>query len=196
MRKEFDKKLSAIDPRFRKKITDLFDAMHESVSLLYEAATHDEKTGLYNNKFFETILDMEIEKTKRGKERLCLMMLDIDFFKKINDKYGHLKADNLLERLASVLKNKVRVSDVVARFGGEELMILLPATTLRSAKRLAKRLQNAIHSDAMLKKHGLTVSGGITEFREKDNKKNFKQRVDKALYKAKNQGRDRFVVLE
>jgi PleD family two-component response regulator len=85
MNKNFDKKLSALDPRFRKKIHDLLDSMHESVSMLYEAATHDEKTGLYNNKFFETILEMEIEKAKRGKEDLSLIMVDIDFFKKIND---------------------------------------------------------------------------------------------------------------
>lgn len=66
MDKKIEEKLSALDPRFKKKIQDLFDSMNESVSMLYEAAIHDEKTGLYNNKFFETVFEMEAEKAKRG----------------------------------------------------------------------------------------------------------------------------------
>ena len=196
MDKKLDKKLSALDPRFRKKITELLDTMHESISLLYEAATHDEKTGLYNNKFFENILDMEVEKAERGQQKLSIIFMDIDFFKKINDTYGHMKADELLAKLAGLLKKHVRKSDIVARFGGEELIILLPETNIIKAKKFALRLKKAIHSDRMLKKHKLTVSGGITQFKKRDTKKTFKQRADKALYQAKNQGRDRFVSLE
>ena len=85
MDKKIEKKLSALDPRFRKKISDLFASIHESVSMLYEAATHDEKTGLYNNKFFETVLEMEMEKAKRYQQKLSLLIIDIDFFKRIND---------------------------------------------------------------------------------------------------------------
>jgi diguanylate cyclase (GGDEF)-like protein len=195
MNKNFDKKLSALDPRFRKKIHDLLDSMHESVSMLYEAATHDEKTGLYNNKFFETILEMEIEKAKRGKEDLSLIMVDIDFFKKINDELGHMKADEILAKLAGVLIRKVRKSDVVARFGGEEFFILLPETNLIKAKRFASRLGKAIKDDSFLKKYNISVSGGITQFRRGDTKDRFKQRVDKGLYNAKNSGRDKFVVM-
>jgi diguanylate cyclase (GGDEF)-like protein len=195
MNKNFDKKLSALDPRFRKKIHDLLDSMHESVSMLYEAATHDEKTGLYNNKFFETILEMEIEKAKRGKEDLSLIMVDIDFFKKINDELGHMKADEILAKLAGVLIRKVRKSDVVARFGGEEFFILLPETSLIKAKRFASRLGKAIKDNPFLKKYNITVSGGITQFRKGDTKDRFKQRVDKGLYNAKNSGRDKFVVM-
>ena len=194
MNKKLNKKLSALDPRFRKKITELFDSMQESISLLYEAATHDEKTNLYNNKFFETILDMEIEKAGRKQENLSLMIIDIDFFKNINDKYGHIKADELLEKLAEILQKQVRKSDVVARFGGEEFIILLPETNLTKAKRLASRLRKSIHSDKMLKKHKLTVSGGITQFKKGDTKKSLKTRADKALLKAKKSGRDKFLV--
>jgi diguanylate cyclase len=188
-------KLSALDPRFRKKIHDLFDSIHESVSMLYDAATHDEKTGLYNNKFFETMLEMEIERAKRG-HRLSLIIIDIDFFKKINDKYGHMEADELLKRLAEVLENTVRKADLVARFGGEEFTILLHETGLDKAKKLAARLKTAVHSDSMLKKYKLTVSGGIAFFKkETDNKKKFKERADKALYEAKESGRNKFVAL-
>ncbi len=197
MDKKLGDKLSALDPRFRKKIQDLFESIHESVSLLYEAATHDEKTGLYNHKFFETLLDMEIEKAKRGQQKLSLIMIDIDFFKKINDVHGHIKADELLKRLADVVRKHIRKSDIIARFGGEEFIILLPETNLEKAKKFAIKVKREIHLDKVLKKYHLTVSGGITQFREKrDSKKKFKERADKALYKAKEAGRDRFAVME
>jgi len=196
MKKETQKKLHALDPRFRKKFTELMSMMDESISLLYEAATHDEKTGLYNNKFFENMLDIEIEKAKRGQQKLSLFMIDIDFFKKINDAYGHMKADELLARLAQVLMKQIRKSDIAARFGGEEFFVLLPETNLAKAKKLTGRLRDAIKKDSVLKKHGIEVSGGITEFKKGDTKKKLKERVDKALYQAKRQGRDRFVVVK
>ncbi len=193
MDKRLSKKLSALDPRFRKKINELFYSMHESISLLYEAATHDEKTGLYNNKFFESVFEMEIEKAKRGQQKLSLVIIDIDYFKKTNDKYGHIKSDKLLKKLAEVIKNHVRKSDVVARFGGEEFIVLLPETSIEKAKKFCLRLKKSIHLDNMLKKHGITVSGGITQFKSKgDSGEKMKQRADKALYQAKNTGRDRF----
>ncbi len=196
MKKETKKKLHALDPRFRKKFTELMSMMDESISLLYEAATHDEKTGLYNNKFFENMLEMEIEKAKRGQEKLSLFIIDIDFFKKINDTYGHMKADELLAQLAKVLMKQIRKSDIAARFGGEEFFVLLPETDLAKAKKLTVRLRSAIKKDKMLSKHGVEVSGGITEFKKNDTAKKLKERVDKALYQAKEQGRDRFISLE
>jgi diguanylate cyclase (GGDEF)-like protein len=197
MDKKIEKKLSALDPRFRKKINDLFESINESVSMLYEVATHDEKTGLYNNKFFETLLDMEIEKAKRGQQKLSLIMIDIDFFKKINDTYGHMKADELLKQLADLIKKNVRKSDIVARFGGEEFTILLPETDLLKAKAFSLKLRRLIHADKVLKKHKVTVSGGVTQFRTKeDNKKKIKERVDKALYNAKSLGRDKFIAVK
>lgn len=194
--KKMDDKLHALDPRFRKKVEDLFETIIDSFSSLYEVATHDEKTGLYNNKFFETLLDMEIEKAKRHKEKLSIIITDIDFFKKINDKYGHMKADELLKRLAEIILSLIRKSDIAARFGGEEFILLLPETSLPKAMGFAVRLRQAIHKDSVLKKHGLTVSGGITQYKEKDNKKKMKERVDKALYAAKNNGRDKFVAIK
>jgi diguanylate cyclase (GGDEF)-like protein len=196
MDKKIEEKLHALDPRFKKKIQDLFKSMNESISMLYDAATHDEKTGLYNNKFFETIFEMEIEKAMRKQQKLSIIMTDIDFFKKINDTHGHMKADEFLKRLAEVIQKQVRGSDVAARFGGEEFVILLPETNLEKAKRFATRLKTAIHSDKILSKYHVTVSGGITQFKEKDNKKKMKERVDKALYQAKETGRDKFVAVK
>ncbi|MBS3085645.1 GGDEF domain-containing protein [Candidatus Pacearchaeota archaeon] len=193
---KLNKKVSALDPKFREKITELFSTMHESISLLYEAAIHDEKTGLYNNKFFDTMLDIEFEKAKRGRQRLCLFVIDIDFFKKINDAYGHLMADKLLKKLAEILQRSLRKSDIIARFGGEEFFIIFPETSIEKAKFLTSRLREIIKSDKTLKKYSLTISGGLTEFKKSDTKKTLMKRADKALYKAKNSGRDRFVVLK
>ena len=193
MDKKIEKKLSALDPRFKRKIQDLFTSINESVSMLYDAAIHDEKTGLYNNKFFETVFEMEAEKAKRRQQKLSLIMIDIDFFKKINDTLGHMKADELLKRLADVIKKRIRKSDIVARFGGEEFVILLPETNLEKAKRFAARLKTAVHSDSMLKRYHVTLSGGISQYKDQENRKKLKERVDKALYQAKETGRDKFV---
>ena len=196
MEKKLDKKISALDPKFKKKIEELFETMNQSISILYEAATHDEKTGLYNSKFFDNMVDLEIEKFKRGYEKLSLLMIDIDFFKKINEKYGHIKADDILVRLARIFEKTLRKSDIISRFGGEEFFMLLPGTNLEKAKRLTSRLKTNIKKDSLLKRHKVTVSGGLTEFKSKDTKKSFMKRADKALYEAKNSGRDKFVVIK
>lgn len=189
-------KVSALDPKFREKINDMFEAMHKSISMLYDAAIRDEKTGLYNNKFFETVLDMESEKAKRKQQKLSLVIIDVDHFKKINDTYGHLKADEMLAELGKIIMKTIRKSDIAARFGGEEFFILLPETNLEKAKKFAARLRTAIHTDKFLKKFKLTASGGITQYKEGDNKMKFKERTDKALYRAKEGGRDRFEVIK
>jgi len=192
---DINKKVSALDPKFREKISEMFNAMQKSIHMLYEAAIKDEKTGLYNNKFFETLLEMEIDKVKRREEKLSLMIIDIDYFKKVNDAHGHLKADEILSHLARLLRKTIRKSDIPARFGGEEFFVLLPETSIEKAKKLAARLKKAIHSDEFLKKYDITVSGGISQFKRRDTKTKFKDRADKALYKAKNSGRDKFVVI-
>lgn len=193
-------KKTNLDPQFKEKIEKIFGNVSEQqkkyISWLYDLATHDEKTGLYNNKFFESILEMEIEKAQRGQEKLCLFIIDIDFFKKVNDTYGHIKADEFLIRLAKILQEQLRKSDVAARFGGEEFFILLPQTSIEKAKKITARLRTAIKTDNVLKRHGITVSGGLTRYIEKDTKKSFMERADKAMYKAKDAGRDRFVALE
>ncbi len=196
MDKKTEEKLGALDPKFKEKITQLFESMQQSVSMLYEAATHDEKTGLYNNKFFETILEMEMEKAKRHQQKLSLVITDIDFFKRINDTYGHMRADELLARLAEVFKKEVRKSDIVARFGGEEFVILLPETDINKAKKFAGRLRQAVKKDKFLKEHELTFSGGLTEYKKGDTKLKIKERADKGVYKAKDTGRDKIVAVK
>jgi diguanylate cyclase (GGDEF)-like protein len=194
-----EKKVTPLSPKFKEKIEELIKEAKPShkkyISLLYEAATRDQKTNLYNNKFFETYLDIELERARRG-ENLSLFIIDIDFFKKINDRYGHLKADEFLIRLSKILKKQLRKPDIAARFGGEEFFILLPNTTINQAKIITSRLRDAIKKDKTLKKANVTVSGGLTQFKEGDDARKIKERADQALYKAKNTGRDKFVAME
>lgn len=193
MKKEMDKKMSALNPKFREQIKKILENVNASIDMLYEAAIHDEKTGLYNSKFFNNILEMEMEKAQRGKQKLSLLIIDIDFFKKVNDTYGHIKADEILEHIAKLMINSARKYDIVARFGGEEFVILLPETSLEKAKKFCNRIRKKIHEDKFLKKFNITVSGGIAAYKKKESKKFFYKRADKALYKAKNSGRDKFV---
>ena len=192
-------KKRVLHPDFKKEMERLFGKMNKDqkdhLSELYDLATLDEKTGLYNNKFFENILEMEIEKAQRGYQKLCLFIIDIDFFKKVNDTHGHLKGDEILKRLANVLKDQLRKSDVAARFGGEEFFILLPQTGLEKSKLITSRIRQAIKEDSVLGKYGITVSGGLTCYVQKDTKKSIQERADKALYKAKETGRDKFVAI-
>ena len=188
-----------LDKKFLEKLETLINKMNPSqkkyISKLYEIAIHDEKTGLYNNKFFDSVLEMEMEKAQRGYQNLCVFVIDIDFFKKINDSFGHIRADELLKKLARILKKQLRLSDIAARFGGEEFFILLPETNIDKAKIITARLREAIKNDPVLKKYSLTVSGGLTQYRQKDTKKSLMERADKAMYRAKQTGRDRFVAI-
>jgi diguanylate cyclase (GGDEF)-like protein len=138
---------------------------------------------------------MEFEKAKRGSQELSLFILDIDHFKKINDVYGHIQADKLLEQLAKILTKIIRKSDILARFGGEEFIILFPETNIRKAKEVTSRIRDAIKEDKLLRNHKLTVSGGLTKYIKKDSTNSMLKRADKALYDAKESGRDRLIAI-
>lgn len=173
----------------------LLDKIQISVNKLYHIATHDEKTGLYNHVFFKDVFGFELDKAKRGKP-LSLIIADIDYFKKINDNFGHVKADVILKHLAQVLKENVRKYDVVARFGGEEFFVMLPNTKLNRAIKIAERLRKAVLLNTALKRCRVTISAGISEYKQKDNFERIAQRADKALYKAKREGRNRVCVVD
>ena len=171
------------------QLKTILDKIHLDASRLYYIATHDEKTGLYNHASFKEVFSLELDKAKRGKP-LSLIMIDIDFFKKINDTYGHIQADKILLKLAQLLQNQVRKYDVVARFGGEEFFVILPNTKLKKAKDVAERLRKSVLANNYLRKYKVKISLGITEYKEKDNLEKMSKRADAALYEAKKSGRN------
>ncbi|MFH1452090.1 MAG: GGDEF domain-containing protein [archaeon] len=184
-----------LNPKFKEKVDKILDEIKNSLFDLYDVAIRDEKTGIYNYRFFKNIFEMEIEKAKRGKQKLSLVIIDIDFFKKFNDAHGHLVGDEILVELAKTLSGVLRKYDILARFGGEEFFVLLPSTSLSRAKRVAERLRLSLFKNKKLKKYKVTISLGVSEYRAKDSIAKMIKRADKALYVAKKSGRNRVGVL-
>jgi len=185
---DFKNKLKALDPAMRENMSKLLKELEKNINYLYEIATIDEKTGVYNNKFFKTVSEMELDKAKRGIGPLSLFMIDLDNFKKLNDTYGHLIGDLVLKRLGFILKKGTRKYDIVSRFGGEEFVILLPNTSIKRARIVCDRLRVNVQKDVKLKKYSVTLSGGLVEYKKGDSVKRMQVRADNALYKAKKAG--------
>jgi PAS domain S-box/diguanylate cyclase (GGDEF) domain len=161
---------------------------------LMELAMKDVLTSAYNRRFFDRRLAEELERFKRHGQGLSLVMIDIDFFKKVNDKYGHQFGDEALRRMAATCAATIRVSDLVARYGGEEFCVLLPDTDLDEGFALAQRLGRAVAEYEIryqeLSAH-ITISAGVASSREGDGPDDILRRADEALYKAKANGRNR-----
>ena len=159
-------------------------------------ASHDPLTGLWNRQRFETELDRELERARRYNTPCSLIMLDVDHFKAINDAHGHDAGDRVLARLGRVLASEVRGPDRVARWGGEEFMVLLPQTDLAAAARLAERLRARIAEADAHGWIGCTASLGVAACNGPDHRSAVLKRLDDALYRAKEHGRDRVYTLD
>lgn len=192
---DFEKKLKILNPEVKKKLSKLIKEIEKNIDYLYDLATIDEKTGVYNNKFFKTLSEMELDKAKRKIGPLSLMIIDLDNFKKLNDTYGHLIGDKMLKRLGFVLKENTRKYDIVSRFGGEEFVILLPNTNIKRAKVVCERLRKKVQLDNEMGKYFVTLSGGLTEYKNRDSVKKMQLRADKAVYLAKKKGKNRIEII-
>lgn len=159
---------------------------------LEHAAYHDRLTGAFNRHFFDRLVEKEIARSGRRGEPLSLLIVDIDHFKRVNDKHGHLVGDDVLKELVSHILERVRESDVLARWGGEEFALLLPDTSLDGAKALAESLRASVEATEFGEVlTGLTISLGGTQIWAGDSPKAGFRRADEALYKAKGSGRNR-----
>ncbi|MCR4284784.1 MAG: GGDEF domain-containing protein [archaeon] len=186
---------SVLNLEFKKEVSKVLKKFKKSLYELHDLATRDDKTGLYNHRFFTNVFEIELEKARRGKQNISLAMLDIDCFKKYNDKYGHVMGDEILYDLAQTLLKTTRKYDVLARFGGEEFLVLLPETPLSKAKKAAERMRKGLYKNNKLKKYGITISIGVTEYKDKDTMKKMITRTDKALYQSKQDGRNRVTAI-
>ncbi|EDY87198.1 response regulator PleD [gamma proteobacterium HTCC5015] len=162
---------------------------------LEELANKDALTGLYNRQYF---FDHANEWDKRCRENsghFSLLMLDVDHFKSINDRFGHPVGDRVLQRVSNVIKGFMRQEDMCARYGGEEFICLLPDTNAAGAKAVAERIRLGMEHQAFLKARGLSlsVSIGATTMSANDNLETLIERADQALYEAKDGGRNRAV---
>lgn len=166
-------------------------------SKVLQYATLDALTNLNNRRQFEVRLKQEIATTKRQKNPLCAMMVDIDFFKKVNDTYGHASGDAVLRTVASIIKEHLRESDIPSRYGGEEFAVLLPYTHIEEAKIVGERLRKAVEMTPIpidKKNINVTISMGLAEFSPQETGEDLFKRADSALYEAKESGRNRVCV--
>ena len=160
----------------------------------------DALTGAYNRHYLRKELSTLLLAAQKNKTPMSLIMLDIDHFKRINDEYGHLAGDEVLKSTAKRLKEKLRSSDALIRYGGEEFLVLLPDTRLNNAEETAERMRELVARATLT--HGgksiqVTASFGIVEFElERDDIDRLLHRADQALYSAKKAGRNRVVKQE
>lgn len=175
-------------------------------SLLYERTVAlsrtDSLTGLLNNKTFKEALHQEILRARRFKKSFGLIMIDIDYFKKYNDTHGHPQGDYLLKRIADLLRDNLKDTDIVARYGGEEFSILLPETTKEQTAIIAERLRSFVEWVRFPKEETqpegkITISVGVAGYPEDGTTaEEVLNAADKALYRAKAEGRNRIKVAE
>ena len=167
-------------------------------STILQYATLDALTNLNNRRQFETRLSQEIAIAKRQNNPLCAMMIDIDFFKGVNDTHGHAAGDEVLRTVAGIIKEHLRESDIPSRYGGEEFAVLLPFTKLEEAKIVGERLRKAVEEASIpinqdnenAKNINVTISMGLAEFNSTETGETLFERADQALYDAKKNGRN------
>lgn len=162
---------------------------------LVELAERDPLTNIYNRRKFYNFLEDAIERAKRYKRPLSLIMFDIDYFKKVNDMYGHDVGDKVLIIMADIVAANIRRIDVFGRLGGEEFGILVSDTAIEGSKALAEKVKGKIESHNFDVAGKVTISIGVTEYKDDDTSDSFLKRVDDALYMAKDKGRNRVEVV-
>ncbi len=160
---------------------------------LQEKCNIDPTTGLYTRTYFNENLEKEIARANRHQHSLSLVMADIDFFKKVNDTYGHVVGDDVLAGTGEVIKSSIREVDTPCRYGGEEFAIILPETDLESAVSFAERLRQKLEVNEFSYDKGnfnITGSFGVAEYLLSEPPKRLVQRADANLYAAKKRGRN------
>ncbi|MCW9026607.1 MAG: GGDEF domain-containing protein, partial [Thiovulaceae bacterium] len=162
---------------------------------LEKNATTDNLTGVYNRRKFDEIILYEFDKTKRYKHRFGIIMIDIDYFKSVNDIYGHNVGDKVLIEMSELLKKNIRESDVLIRWGGEEFIIICFEINEESILNLAEKIRKQTEQSSFYKIGKLTLSIGVTLNKSDDDIDSITKRADKALYNVKNSGRNRVEVL-
>jgi two-component system, cell cycle response regulator len=164
---------------------------HAAIS---QMAMTDGLTSLCNRKQLDALLAQEVGRAHRHRRHLSLLMLDVDHFKRINDRLGHQVGDGVLTRLAAILVRRLRPSDTVGRYGGEEFCAILPETPLSSASQIAETLRTAIAEQPLVTDHGdvaVSVSIGVAELQAQMHAADLYRAADQMLYRAKSLGRNR-----
>ena len=181
------------DQSLKREFKNIEGIVKKSRKRLSDLATRDRLTRLYNREYFERVAQAEFNHARESTLPFSLLFIDIDHFKKINDQYGHTVGDDALRTIASLVQSSCRKTDIVARYGGEEIVVILPDTKSIYARTVATDIRGIIEKETIkLLGFRVTVSIGIATYSE-DGKdlKSIIENADKALYQAKRRGRNR-----
>lgn len=181
------------DGLFIVSFTDITEFENQKERLEF-IAHNDMLTGIFNRLKFTSLLDNEFHRFQRYKTHFSLIMFDIDHFKKVNDNYGHLVGDEILKQVTDQIRSHIRDTDLFARWGGEEFIILATETQLEAAKNLAEKLRRILEKSTFHSDLKVTCSFGVAQIRKEDTPDILVKRVDDALYSAKRNGRNRVEV--
>lgn len=170
--------------------------LREALDRMSELASHDLLTGVLNRQGMADAIHKELSRSSRSGSTVCIALLDIDDFKRLNDRLGHVTGDAALQHLASVAKHSLRPQDSVARYGGEEFVVILPDTTSAEATEVLSRLQRELTKQIFLEGEAhvlITFSAGVVEVQPGETQEQIIQRADEAMYAAKRLGKNRVV---
>jgi diguanylate cyclase (GGDEF)-like protein len=197
--KPFDSRELVARVKVQLKIKSLQDELKIKNARLSELSVTDGLTNVYNRRYLRDKLELEFLRSRRYGLKMAYVMLDLDYFKRINDQYGHMAGDYVLVEVAAILKRNSRKPDLVARYGGEEFAMLLPNTELPGALTVAERAREEIEQTRFSfesKLIHLTVSGGLVVFPhpEVESVEQLIRKADEALFMAKEKGRNQLIV--
>lgn len=175
-------------------VGDLAAQLNESLKRVEQLAVTDVLTETYNRRKFDEIVVKEYHRAEHGDAPFSVIMLDIDHFKRVNDKFGHSAGDQVLKHLSKLIRGLVRQGDLLIRWGGEEFLILLLNTKIEEAGSFAERIRVGVEQEQFAAAGSITISLGVAQLREGDSTDTLLKRVDNALYQAKQKGRNRVVL--
>jgi diguanylate cyclase len=189
----------ALQHRLAESSQEMSDLKNDLASVREEAMT-DALTGIANRKAFDMRLLQAAAETSEENQPLCLLIVDIDFFKKFNDTHGHQAGDQIIRLVAQTFKKGLKGQDTAARYGGEEFALILPNTSMDNALRVAEMLRRTVEHKEVINRANqeklgqITISVGVAQYRAGESLESFIERADAALYRAKQNGRNRVEV--
>ena len=189
----FSKGIHALFEGYKKTQKEQQEELERVNKILKIQATIDPLTKIYNRGYFNECLQKEIDRCERYGSALSLIIFDIDKFKRVNDTFGHISGDEVLKGLSRICETSIRSSDILARWGGEEFVILAPENDKESSFILAEKLRKCIEEHSFPIDSQITCSFGVTQYIGKEGTTQFTNRADKALYEAKQEGRNQVV---
>jgi diguanylate cyclase (GGDEF)-like protein len=181
-------------PKYLILVAEDITARKLSEEKLELLSTTDQLTGVYNRRAFDEFFTRERDRAVRYNKPLSLILFDIDYFKKVNDTFGHEAGDHVLQEVVNISKEQIRKVDSLFRWGGEEFILLLPETEVDGAIIVAERLRSAVEKWEFPTTSSITISLGVSQFHKDDSDKTLIKRADVALYEAKQGGRNRVVI--